>query len=84
MSKPKQGGPAWPSLRYTETDGCEYSTFDGMSLRDWFAGQTLIGLINIAPRATNLMGDISPQLVESSYKVADAMIAEREKGANDE
>lgn len=68
MDKPNDGGPAFP---YTDAKGF---VSDGMSLRDWFAGQalasmdtdgwTLIGMQSIAQRA---------------YDLADAMIAEREK-----
>lgn len=39
MDKPKDGGPAFPS---TDAKGF---TSDGMSLRDYFAGQALAGLI---------------------------------------
>ena len=45
---------------------------NGMSLRDWFAGMALQGLID--PRAMSPGTEI---LAEKSYSFADAMLAER-------
>lgn len=51
-----------------------HPTILGMSLRDYFAGQALAGLLadpnNVGHRGQN---------AESSYEFADAMIAERDK-----
>lgn len=63
--------PAFPNVG----DGERY---DGMTLRDYFAGQAIIGLLNISPNQTG-RGDITQILVESAYQVADAMLAERSK-----
>lgn len=47
----------------------------GMSLRDWFAGQALMGL-----HANPNLNDNDPAFdAKLSYKAADAMLAERAK-----
>jgi hypothetical protein len=48
----------------------------GMSMRDWFAGQALAGLLG-GPQgggAPNI-----ERIVMSAYAIADAMLAERER-----
>lgn len=40
--KKNDGGPAFPSVGLDTPDGI---AFEGMSLRDWFAGQALSGLL---------------------------------------
>lgn len=48
----------------------------GMSLRDWFAGQALAGMI-----AHDNAGDMEDDiLARTAYRTADAMLAERTKG----
>lgn len=64
------GGAAFP---------CGVPGFEGspgMSLRDWFAGQAVVGLLQsrAVPNATMYAKD--------AYRVADAMLAEREKGGD--
>lgn len=50
----------------------------GMTLRDWFAGQALPGVIAICSADTLRDGETSPQMfARKSYAVADAMLAER-------
>lgn len=49
--------------------------FVGMTLRDYFAGQALIGLLS-NPESMGLSTNISFK----AYNLADAMLAEREKG----
>jgi hypothetical protein len=50
------------------------SVQNGMSLRDYFAGQAVMGLI-----ACSNVKELDGQLLaESSYNVADAMMAERD------
>ena len=62
------GGPAFP----IEMTGTPYAP--GMSLRDWFAGQALMGLFSQAEIANVPSADDLAQIV---YGMADAMIAER-------
>lgn len=48
---------------------------DGMSLRDWFAGQALMGIF-----ATRYPGNYAEH-AEQSYRYAQAMLVERQKYA---
>ena len=64
MSKPKDGGPAFPN----------YYGNPGMSLRDYFAGQALAGLL-ACMKTTGSKKDFAMD----AYMQADAMLAEREK-----
>lgn len=80
----KDGGPAFPhgplGMSFTGEDGytshqCPAS--EGMSLRDYFAGQAASGLL-ADPNLYN--GPNWPSLSAGDcYKFADAMLAEREK-----
>ena len=68
MDKPKDGGPAFPC---TDAKGF---TSEGMSLRDYFAGQAMGGQL------ADPDGEIDPKLIAKwSYAYANAMLAEREK-----
>lgn len=73
------GGPAFPRTYEFVEDGEKMdSTMNGMSLRDWFAGQALAG--QLADYQTN---GAAEQFAECSYKHADAMLAARkQKGAS--
>lgn len=67
----KDGGPAFPRPPIGEDCGRPYGHNDGMSLRDWFAGQALAGLLaqyGADPEWTAI----------AAYKEADAMLAARE------
>lgn len=76
----KDGGPAFPRP-ISETDkGTDYEAIlsmdqSGMSIRDWFAGQALAGVL---ARDDLAVGEIRG-IVIGAYMVADAMLAEREK-----
>lgn len=51
--------------------------FDGMTLRDYFAGQALIGIIE--KHSFSSIVD-NPELASTySYKIADAMLKERKE-----
>ena len=74
----RDGGPAFPAKVHTMTDGDGVPHFErmaGMSLRDYFAGQALIGL------ASGTFADAAHVEAELAYELADAMLAAREKGA---
>jgi len=60
------GGPAFPN---NDQNGC---AFAGMTLRDWFAGQALAGMLD---RTYGIPVSI---IAERSYQMADAMLAARE------
>ena len=82
MSEIKTGGPAFPhevefsNPTYGETWRHKHG---GMTLRDYIAAKAMQGLTN------NISGDIYSSahisgLATVAYAIADAMIAEREKG----
>ena len=64
------GGPAFPCH-----PGIENSIYDGMTLRDYFAGKAMQGylgdsewLSNVSPKGTS----------EAAYRMADAMLEARQ------
>ncbi len=61
------GGPAFPN---NDQNGC---AFAGMTLRDWFAGQALAGMLD---RAYGIPVNV---IAERSYQMADAMLSARER-----
>lgn len=70
MSAKNDGGPAFPHPAWTASRG--------MSLRDWFAGQALAGMLSSDGRPT---GDQAK--AEWAYDLADAMLKAREGGQHD-
>jgi len=73
--KINDGGPAFPMPRGAAA-GKHNDSQQGMSLRDWFAGMALQGYRSRVDCLT-----LSPEAAsECSFKDADAMLAEREKG----
>jgi hypothetical protein len=69
VSKKPDGGPAFP---YEPGIG---RSFSGISIRDWFAGMAMQALI---ARKTSF-AFVPDTNAEDAYRVADAMLAEREK-----
>lgn len=79
MSEHNDGGPAFPSppLRYqVGDDGTEIRLlgFHGMSLRDWYAGQALVGLL-ACPESEGTI----KTMADYAYEYADAMMKRRKK-----
>ena len=70
MSK-NNGGPAFPVSK-----DVVYPQLNGMSLRDWFAGQALLSMRAWSPG--DVLMDPTARAVWA-YEQADAMLAEREK-----
>lgn len=70
MSEHDNGGPAFP--RTVQAWNGNLTAHDGMTLRDWFAGQALVGLSHDV--AISKAGVIA-------YEYADAMLAARKGGA---
>lgn len=47
MSERNDGGPAFPTTLWEERNGVQHGTpHDGMSLRDYFAGQAMAGFLS--------------------------------------
>ena len=66
MSQTNNGGPAFPCTTMHD--------FKGMSLRDYFAGQALAGMLANPELPTD-----AEYIAKWSYLNADAMLAERQK-----
>ena len=70
------GGPAFPCGTFGVTAAkTEIPYYMGMSLRDWFAGQALIGLVQVYDKSCHY--DRTP-ITASAYELADAMLKARE------
>lgn len=75
MSTPiNDGGPAFPVTAEQSPSG--QFALSGMSLRDWFAGQALAGMM----ACTDCSGT-EAEFAASAYRNADAMLAARSKGS---
>lgn len=77
--KIEDGGPAFPT-----PEPQIYVDRLGMSLRDWFAGQALAGILGSGEflSADGLwVGNGALPTAEAAYLLADAMIAARKAGA---
>ena len=82
-SKIDDGGQAFP---VPADDKAGWHSQEGMSLRDWFAGQALAGItaglcsdVSNGSRAFDRVG--FSHAAQDSYNLADAMIAARKAGA---
>ena len=77
MNEINDGGSAFPET-FVDNEGRIDSASDygkgGMSLREWFAGMALQGLLS----ANSIRKD-GKTIEQVAFEIADAMIAEREK-----
>lgn len=76
------GGSAFPKPYKMETSGPNNGEFhyrgdDGMTLRDYFAGQALQGLL-ASPNTRNA-NNFFNEIADDCYATADAMLAAREQ-----
>lgn len=73
MSKEQDGGPAFPSPMQDDRDcyARNKSGYGGLSIRDWFAGQAIVGMAM----------DTNPEamIAEFAYDLADAMLKARKQ-----
>jgi hypothetical protein len=70
---PNDGGPAFPTIAMRRSGEMDADVVvDGLTIRDWFAGQAL------ATTVTRCVG--MTDAAKTSYLIADAMLAERAKG----
>ena len=68
----QDGGPAFPTDNAHQSSAATFH-YEGMSLRDYFAGQALVGLLAGLPDIR-----IGPdERAESAYLYADAMLEHR-------
>jgi hypothetical protein len=82
MSAKTNGGPAFPQ---NDSEECMHGP--GMTLRDWFAGKALGGMLANGFLPTEAMLRDEPfsekhadnSYVACAYRIADAMLAERSK-----
>ena len=75
MTTNNDGGPAFPQ---NDASVNRINNHDGMSLRDWFAGNVAQGIV--AGFVSRSKGEISELAVAlDAYAIADAMLAERAK-----
>lgn len=85
--KIEDGGPAFPSAWTQLGDDMARIPGEGMSLRDWFAGQAINGICaglcadssnGYAANAFSRVG--VTEAAKDSYLIADAMLAARKSG----
>ena len=78
MSERDDGGPAFPTDEDTyDYQGRRDAARLGMTLRDWFAGQALTGVLASLPDTGHAVNCDS--LAAFSYSMADAMLEARKK-----
>jgi len=75
-TSPSDGGPAFPLSDIEWTDARRHN--NGMSLRDYFAAAALQGLL---ASSKDIIGMSEANYATAAYLQADAMLAERNKGA---
>jgi hypothetical protein len=79
MHRPDDGGPVYP---FSYVDCGEEMVHPGISRRDWFAGQALVGLMS-DPTLRPCTVQEFEHMAKRLFQVADAMIAEGKKEAPD-
>lgn len=79
MKDEKDGGPAFPRSDFHSDTHFTASAQDGMSLRDWFAGQALSGLCAKYGRhpRQNYCEEEDLAMAATAYAIADGMLAVR-------
>ena len=75
MNTHNDGGPAFPTKHPAlDPRACGVTTEPGMTLRDWFAGKALQGML-ADPERRGSYGEFA----KHAYAFADAMLAERSR-----
>lgn len=72
MTTKETGGPAFPMIRDVRHNA-DWDHEEGMTLRDWFAGQLLASVFSSHTRSAPSPSNIA----EACYRIADAMIEAR-------
>ena len=83
MSKEQDGGPAFPE-KLEKVIGPDLVQIykPGMSLRDWFAGQALAGILparDASPKGSAFTETEAEWIAQKAYEQADAMLEARKK-----
>ena len=78
------GGPAFPFIVPSQTDTktgavLSFDIFPGMTLRDWFAGLAMSGMLGGVPGSH--LRPLADGIGKEAYDTADAMLAARKVGA---
>ena len=78
MDNLKDGGPAFPFECVTSRTGApmDWTNYKGMTLRDYFAGQAMQALLQFGTYGV----DEKDGAAEWAYRIADAMLKERDNG----
>ena len=88
MSKEQTGGPAFArplSQHDTKLPGQPVPSQDGMTLRDWFAGEAVGAIIRRMPADMVFRSGVTgfrnqcAEVALAAYQIADAMIEQRSK-----
>ncbi|MDY3551465.1 hypothetical protein R5W24_000541 [Gemmata sp. JC717] len=74
MSDKPENTPAYPSGRMEGYEPAQFPQYEGLTMRDYFAGQAMQANILAADVEVN-----PDSLAKSAYRYADAMLAERAK-----
>lgn len=75
----KDGGAAFPRPMFAanrESETCFDNGATGMSLRDWFAGQAMAGMLGVGPVERE---PTVTEWAELAYEMADALLTEKAK-----
>jgi len=77
----KDGGPAFPQTVPGGLPGmpAESTSWYGMTMRDWFAGQALQGLCSEVEYSGAMTAVDCQWIAQRAYNMADAMLAARSK-----
>ena len=73
MTTPKDGGPAFPRSGYFLNNDYFANPEEGMSRRDWFAGQAMNGLVG-GMTGVEVITMAPSDVARWAYEIADAML----------
>jgi hypothetical protein len=82
MTDIDDGGPAFPTEEWELTQGVvrRIGIINGMSLRDYFAGMALQGMLSANPKDSDTNAELLIKTVAcGAYLFADAMLEERKR-----
>ena len=82
----KDGGSAFPEITSERDENGlkDIYSYGGMSLRDYFAGQALLGSLSSSTLTEYTNKSQAECFAVEAYRIADAMIAQREKDVKED